>query len=346
MELQWNTDNTISLKPVPKRIRKLTGTRFASVLGYNPWNTPFQTWCEITGAYRKPFEETKYTRAGKAIEPKQIQYTRDEWLMPDLIDPTMEYGENYFDKTYGNFFDDKILGGMWDAIQRDKYGRTTMVLECKTTKRAQDWEDDIPEYYALQAALYAWLLDCDLVMFVVSFLKDEDYEHPEDFECNDENTGFLEFYVSERYPNFEQEYIEPALDWYNEYALNGISPEYDEHDDAEYLTAMRNTSLNPESDVNELLNELADLQHDVDIVESTIKDKTKRIKNIKNQLKVLCQENIGDNKSATLGNDRVTCTLSRNYAQKIDEDELKLDGLFDKYSFETVTDRFSVKFAK
>ena len=72
MDIQFNTDNTISLLPPPKRVRKLTGTRFASVLGLNRWNTPFQTWCEITGAYREPFEETIYTRAGKAIEPLQI----------------------------------------------------------------------------------------------------------------------------------------------------------------------------------------------------------------------------------------------------------------------------------
>lgn len=346
MNIEWNTDNTVSLIPVPKRPRKLTGTRFASALGYNAWSTPFQTWCEITGAYRKPFEETKYTAAGKAIEPKQIEFTRSEWLFSDLIDPTMEYGENFFDKTHGNFFNDRVFGGMWDAIRRDEDGNVTMVLECKTTKRVQDWEDDIPEYYALQAALYAWLLDCDQVMMVVSFLQDDDYEHPEDFVCTDDNTAFIDFKVSERYPTFYNDYIEPAREWYDEYVYGGVSPEFDENKDAEYLTPMRNASLNPASDVDALLNELAALQHDIDAVESAIKDKTKRVKNIKSQLKALCQENIGDNKTATLKNDKVTCTLTRNTNRVVDEDALKWDGLFEDYSNEVVSDRFTVKFAK
>ena len=36
--------------------------------------------------------------------------------------------------------------------------------------RDRDWAEDIPEYYALQAALYAHLLGVDSVIMVASFL--------------------------------------------------------------------------------------------------------------------------------------------------------------------------------
>lgn len=253
MDLQWNDDGTVSVDP-PKRPKKMTGTRFASVLGLNRWSTPFQMWCEITGAQRMPFEDTIYTVAGKAIEPKQIAYMREAYAMDDLIDPTDVWGPDFFKKTWGNFFSHPVLGGMWDSLlvsgEWDKTpeglaGATEAVLEFKTTKRAEDWVDGPPEYYALQAALYAWLLDCDDVILVVTILGDGDYEHPEEFVVSAANTTPYPFKISERYPDFEERYVEPALAWWREHVETGESPAFDERADAEYLKEMRNASLNP-----------------------------------------------------------------------------------------------------
>lgn len=343
MDIQWNTDNTISIKP-PKRPKKLTGTRFASVLGLNRWNTPFQMFCEITKVHSMPFEETKYTKAGKAIEPKQIQYMRDAYAMDDLVDPHDEYGPDPLKATYGNFFSHPILGGMWDAITRDEDGTVTSVLEFKTTKRAEDWEDDVPEYYALQAAMYAWLLDCDDVIMVVSFLEEKDYEDPDKYVPSAENTAVRDFKVSERYPNFEEDYIEPALDWWAQHIETGDSPAFDEKDDKEYLDALRRDSINPESDISALLTELADLTHEVSIVEKQIEKKQKRIKSIKEQMKKYALENIGDKPKYIFGSDRVTCTLTKSSSKKIDEAALKKDGLFEKYSKDSESTKFNVKF--
>ena len=57
---------------VPKKPKKMTGTRFASVLGLDKWNTDFKTWCAITRTYEDPFTDNIYTIAGKTIEPKII----------------------------------------------------------------------------------------------------------------------------------------------------------------------------------------------------------------------------------------------------------------------------------
>ena len=154
--MEWLDGNKIQIIP-PKRPKKLTGTRFATILGLNPWSTPFEIWCEVTRTYQKPFEDTIYTIAGKTIEPKQAEYMKQTYFMSNLVTPTDIWGKDYFRQTYGDFFrESPVLGGMWDYLLYGKDGKPTTVLEMKTSKRVEDWKDDIPEYYALQAALYAW----------------------------------------------------------------------------------------------------------------------------------------------------------------------------------------------
>mgnify|MGYP000831940223 FL=1 len=114
--MEWLEGNKIKVVP-PKRPKKLTATRFATVLGLNPWSTPFEVWCEITRTYQKPFEETIYTAAGKTIEPKQAQFMKKSYFMTNIVTPTDIYGEDYFNRTYGDFFkDEPVFGGMWDYL--------------------------------------------------------------------------------------------------------------------------------------------------------------------------------------------------------------------------------------
>ena len=45
--ITWLEGNRIKIDP-PKRTKKCTGTRFATILGLNPWSTDFEIWCAIT----------------------------------------------------------------------------------------------------------------------------------------------------------------------------------------------------------------------------------------------------------------------------------------------------------
>jgi predicted phage-related endonuclease len=92
--MKWLDTNQIEVTP-PKRPKKCTGTRFATIMGLNPWSTPFEAWCAITRTYEEPFEDTIYTIAGKEIEPKQAEYMKKSYGM-DIITPTDIYGEDYF----------------------------------------------------------------------------------------------------------------------------------------------------------------------------------------------------------------------------------------------------------
>ena len=96
--MKWMKNRTIKVDP-PKKPKKLTGTRFAAVLGKNVWYTPFEIWCAVTRTYEKPFEDTIYTVAGKTIEPKQAEYISKEYFWRKMLTPTDVYGADYFQKT-------------------------------------------------------------------------------------------------------------------------------------------------------------------------------------------------------------------------------------------------------
>lgn len=339
--MQWQ-GNSIQIEP-PKRPKKLTATRFATVLGLNPWQTPFEVWCEITKAYQKPFEDTKYTLAGKAIEPNQIAYMKKAYFMTNLKTPTDIYGANYFNKTYGDFFSsEKIFGGMWDSLLYGEDGKPSTVLEFKTTKRAEDWENDVPEYYALQAALYAYLLGVDDVIMVASFLEDSDYDKPELYKPSASNTTVIPFKVSERYPRFEEEYIAPAVKWWNAYVIKGLSPEFDEKKDSEILKVLRTNNVNPNSDLDELIKEAENLKEKIEAVYSSVADDEKRLKNVQEQIKkiALLQFRDGDKKVSFTGQS-FEWIVSKTESFDIDKDKMKQDGIFENYAREKTTYRLT-----
>lgn len=345
--MEWLDGNKIQIIP-PKRPKKLTGTRFATILGLNPWSTPFEIWCEVTRTYQKPFEDTIYTIAGKTIEPKQAEYMKQTYFMSNLVTPTDIWGKDYFRQTYGDFFrESPVLGGMWDYLLYGKDGKPTTVLEMKTSKRVEDWKDDIPEYYALQAALYAYLLGVDEVIMVASFLEPKDYDAPEKFVCSGENTITRPFKVSERYPDFEKKYVKPALKWWKDYVESGISPAFDERKDAEILKALRTNNLSPETDMAALVKEAEDLKAKLDAYAAEVAEDEKRYKVLTDMIKkaAIAQFRDGDKKVSIAGS-AYNWEVSRTSTTKIDKDAMKADGILAKYTTTEDSYRISPKALK
>ncbi len=334
--MEWLSSNQLKITP-PKKPKKITGTRFAAIMGKNTWNTPFKTWCEITRTYEEPFEDTIYTIAGKTIEPKQAEYMRRAYFMTGLKTPTDIFGENYFKRTFGDFFkDEPIFGGMWDYLLYDESGKPTTVLEMKTTKRSEDWRNDVPEYYALQAALYAYLLGVDSVIMVASFLEDKDYKAPEAFVPSSENTIVIPFRVSERYPDF-CDLIKTAEDWWKSCVEGGVSPTFDEKKDADILKVLRTNTLNPETDIENVMEEAEALQEEIDKVSASVADKEKRLKTLKDIIKEHAMHSFRDgDKSVAIKSKRYLWAVSRAERNDIDKDALKADGLLDKYNVKKV----------
>lgn len=338
--MNW-IDSHIEVTP-PKKPLKITGTRFAAILGYNKWSTPFKCWCEITRTYKEPFVDTIYTAAGKVIEPKQAEYMKTSYAMYNLKTPEDIFGENYFKKTWGDFFSNvPIFGGMWD-YRLDDDGRPTAVLEMKTTKRSEDWADDIPEYYALQAALYAYLLNADDVIMVASFLDTKDYEHPEEFIPSASNTITVEFKVSERYPHFEQ-MIAEARQWWNDYVVTGISPDYDEKKDADILKALRTNEVT-DTNIDALIAEAEGLKAELETVYASVADKEKQLKAVTEQIKKTLVGAFRPNDIAVEHKGgQYIWSVSKTESTEIDKAAIEADGLLDKYSRKKETFRINTK---
>ena len=340
--MNW-IDSHIEVTPAKKPL-KITGTRFAAILGYNKWSTPFKCWCEITRTYKEPFVDTIYTAAGKVIEPKQAEYMKTSYAMYNLKTPTDIFGEDYFKKTFGDFFGStNTFGGMWDYLLYDENGKPTTVLEMKTTKRSEDWADDVPEYYALQAALYAYLLGVDDVIMVASFLEPKDYEKPEEFVPSASNTITVEFKVSERYPNFNI-MINTALYWWESHVVTGISPDYDEKKDADILKALRTNNLSPDTNINDLITEAESLKTELEAVYASVSDKEKRLKVVTDQIKKYLTEAFRPHDIAVeRKGGKYIWSVSKSVSSELDKAALEADGLLDKYSRKKETFRINTK---
>ena len=224
----------------------------------------------------------------------------------------------------------------------DKNGKITCVLEFKTTKRAEDWQGEIPEYYALQAALYAYLLKVDDVVMVCSFLEEKDYEKPEAFVPSAKNTITVPFKLSKRYPNFEEDYIVPAYKWWEIHVQGGISPEFDEKADAEILKVLRTNNLNPDTSIDTLVAEAETIKARLEKNAAEMEADNKRLENINKQIKeyALSQFREGDTK-VTISGKTYAWALSRSESTEIDKDALKKDGILEKYSKSKTTYRLT-----
>jgi predicted phage-related endonuclease len=318
----------------------MTGTRFATVMGLNAWNSPFGAWCEMTKTYEDPFVDSIYTKAGQIIEPKICEYLRNRYFM-EIKSPTDVYGEDYFRKTWGDFYPDvEALGGSWDFLGDD------FVVEVKTTKRVEDWKGvdgkvEPPIYYKLQASLYAYLLGFDDVVMTCSFLQDKDYANPEAFAPSVDNTVVIEFKVSEAFPTFKESYIDPALKFWRDHVLTGISPEFDEKKDAEILKILRKNTVEPtDAEISKLIAEADKLQATIDKAEEKIAEKKKRLKEIDDSVKkyMSTQFRDGDKKVEVAGK-KYTWTLTKSVRNSLDQTALKkeLPDVFNKYAKQSET---------
>lgn len=338
--------NHIKLTELPKKFKKITATRFATIMNLNAWASPFSAWCEITKTYEDPFEDSIYTVAGKVIEPKICEYLKTRYFM-DIKSPTDVYGPDYFKVTWGDFFSSTdVLGGMWDFLGDD------FVVEVKTTKRVEDWRGpdgkvEPPIYYKLQASLYAYLLGFDNVVMTCSFLTDSDYPidlgngkfdttPTENFTPSIDNTVVIEFKLSEAFPDFEETYVKPALKFWEDHVLTGVSPEFDEKKDAEILKVLRKNIVEPDDkEINKLMTEADKLQASIDKAEAKLDDKKKRLKEIDDTVKKYMSDKFrdGDKKVEIVGK-RYTWTLTKSERNSLDSTRLKkeLPDVFGKYT--------------
>ncbi len=220
------------------RLKKITGTRVAPILGMSDFATPFKVACEMAGLYPgdKP---NKYIEAGNILEPVIRGYVAkgcDALVRPQLGIPAGERigVEEPVEKElcgYDHFHNEPIFGGMVDGYIVVE-GRRSAILEIKTASDRTKWEDgeggytNVPMNYMLQASLYAKLSNLDKIVFAVGFLEEPDYDRPKQWVPAPENTYIV---VKDRLDM--DDYMQRCVDWYNEYMKGGYTPEWSDSED-------------------------------------------------------------------------------------------------------------------
>lgn len=224
------------------RLKKITGTRVAPILGIGKFASPFKIACEMAGLYPGD-KRNKYMDAGNIVEPILFKYAvanADKISEAIGVDgPVMIEEPVPGDKCgYDHFHNEKTFGGLVDGYIHAN-GSRNAVLEIKTSSSRESWEDDmggyteVPEQYMLQATLYAELSGLDKIVFLVGFMEEGDYSRPKQWVPDEGNSHFI---VMDK-PDISDQMAE-CVEWYNEYMKQGFTPEWTD-DDAGVLKYLR-----------------------------------------------------------------------------------------------------------
>lgn len=134
------TDNAEWLQ---QRTKGVGGSDVAAIMGLSPWRTPMQVWLEKTGREQpQDISDKPYVAFGNTMEPVIGKWYAEQF-------PT---------------FTVRRVNAICQSISRpwaqasldyEVYdGRRWGVLEIKTARTAQDWQEGVPAYYLTQVTHY------------------------------------------------------------------------------------------------------------------------------------------------------------------------------------------------
>lgn len=255
-------DNCIKLTPDyitsnAKKFKKITGSRFASVLGINKYTTPVLTWAIMVGIYKELMDPI-LSNAGNVIEPKIRDYVSNKLNINFISYDPIKIN-------WDVFTDNSIFGGIPDGEPIDSNGKllypNAPMLEIKTSStdslvykninselkmilgndglpiakkingKKEQWFIDgkinVSDEYKMQLGLYLYLRNINKGIFAICFLEREDYIFPEKCDIKNRDIKLVEL-------NLKREKILPFIKqaeiWYQQHILTGVSPQLSESD--------------------------------------------------------------------------------------------------------------------
>lgn len=355
MAKEWSygeNNKNIILSEVPKQKLRITGHRISSVLGLNEYQSEFGAWAEITKLVKLPFEDNKYTLFGKTVEPRLINLIRDKF--PNVMSIEEYYGNNIERYRWNNFIEESnVFGGIIDAVGTMNDKKTlTMIVECKSSSKPHLWSDgNVPIDYLLQGCLYSYLKGLDRVLFVCCFPQDLDYNHPEQFVPNNKNTIMTVKKIKDVRIEMKdgsiltfEEAIKYCEDWWDKYIETGISPEFDETKDKEYLDIIRTSKPLNDNSLEDLCDRAMELVKEIDMLKenSGINSKEKELKILEESIKQGLMNNLGE------GETKISCkqySLNGTIKEKFNEKQFAKENpkTYEKYIEKELTYRLSKK---
>ncbi|WP_228444767.1 MPN551 family DNA-binding protein [Mycoplasma tullyi] len=242
-----------------KKFKKITGSRFPTILGINDFSTPFMEWLKMVNLYYETMDPI-LSKAGVVIEPKVRDYVMKKFKINYKSYEPTQVG-------FDLFKDNQIFGGIPDGEPVDEdgnllYDQDHPMLEIKTTsidklsykkvdgslrmmtdesglpivkaKREKylEWYDEnhqiqVKKEYVLQLSLYLYLRNAKYGRFGVIFLRPEDYQNPDAIDLNQRLIDVVDMKLER---SSIESYIEQATKWYQDHIIKGISPKMNRSD--------------------------------------------------------------------------------------------------------------------
>ena len=249
-----------------KRFKKITGSRFASILNQSNYVSAVKTWAMMVNIYTEPMEEL-FANAGNIIEPKI-----KDWVCQKTGINYKQYNPSSIG--YDVFKDNEIFGGIPDGEPIDSSGNLLYpkepILEIKTSsidsfvfrkinnqfvlqknidgspcvkipneKRLKWFKNNdivIPSEYMYQLGLYCYLRNVNKGIFAICFLETSDYIKPNECNINDREIRLVDFEIN---LNEFKKNIEYGNKWYKNFIETGMSPKLTK-EDREWFNAEAN----------------------------------------------------------------------------------------------------------
>lgn len=263
VELQSNY-----LKNSINYFKKITGSRFSSILGFSQYTSPFKIWFAMTNLFKDVIDPT-LAYVGNTIEPKVRDYVCNKLQQRYKVYNPQAIGWDVFK-------DNKIFGGIPDGEPINSqgiidYSNNKRMLEIKTSSidalvyksesgclkmqkdvnsiplvkiannKRDGWFNNgvvcVSDEYKLQLGLYLYLRNQTKGLFAICFLQTIDYAKPEQCDVNQREIKLVN--VDYDLNKFKQ-YIDYAKHWYEQHISTGKSPDMTEQDKQWLEAEMRN----------------------------------------------------------------------------------------------------------
>ena len=298
---------------------KVTGTYMAGLLGKSKWTTPFVATAKMLRIFDEDIGDKKEVHAGHVLEPKILDYVG------------ALHGDEIFGERRGNHeewesdFDDPVFGGHIDGMMPDG-----TIVEVKTTKNPEDWVDGVPEYYWIQASLYAHFLKSDKIMFLVGFTDEKSLSDPDSWEPNERTVARFDVPIIKGF----DEMLEQAKEIYEDTVLQNRTAEMMPNPMDRRVGNLVHSQIWTYDDVQ---GAIADLRTSQKILDG-YKAVEKGIQDQKDALMLYLKAH----KTETVSDDISTVKITSYNRHSIDSDALKRDGLYENYLKETTVESIRI----
>lgn len=257
-------------------VAPVTGSVFAALAGKSRWSTPFAASCDLLGLTDGLFNGNDATRLGHELEPvllDRLSRRTTRVVVPgDAMYPGATHEGPH--RLWKNQINCGKYAGNVDAVIVDVDGKVSAVVECKTTRRVEDWlkggVPSVPLAYMMQASFYADLLGVEDIIFVLGVVED--------------NTTALNI-ADNRIFTFEAKKLDMTADYAAVEELLtplrsvGMTPQWGSSKaDMDVLNYLRILKYDVEQDMTEAADEFVKINKIAAILKAEYEEKTKDVR--------------------------------------------------------------------